>query len=216
SGGVLLDEHWDAALGDGDAAHCTEVPELGAYLRQESRQFDVVLIIAGQDGATVCELSVTPDRERRENEGVHVAGDNDEEINKPRRGAYSHNQIRRRVDEIIKDHARSVADFVDRLVTDNAPDAVVLPGEVQGRTVVKAELSASSAKTMRPPSLPSPTGATPTMPPLRSFWPERCKAEPSSRPNSPPEPRRCCPRSPRAETMMKVPKRPSTWQSGPW
>ena len=141
SGGVLLDEHWDAALGDGDAAHYTEVPELGAYLRQESRQFDVVLIIAGQDGATVRELSVTPDRERRENDGVHVAGDNDEEINKPRRGAYSHNQIRRRVDEIIKDHARSVADFVDRLITDNAPDAVILAGEVQGRTVVKAELS---------------------------------------------------------------------------
>src|SRR5699024_2231886 len=67
--------------------------------------------------------------------------DNDEEINKPRRGAYSHNQIRRRVDEIIKDHARSVADFVDRLITDNAPDAVILAGEVQGRTVVKAELS---------------------------------------------------------------------------
>src|SRR5699024_9591151 len=123
SGGVLLDEHWDAALGDGDAAHCTEVPELGAYLRQEARQFDVVLIIAGQDGATVRELSVTPDRERRENEGVHVAGANDEEITTPRRGAYSHNQLRRRVDEIIKDHARSVADF-DGL-DDAASDLVV-------------------------------------------------------------------------------------------
>src|SRR5699024_4031772 len=42
SGGVLIDEHWDAALGDGDAAHCTEVPELGAYLRQESRQCHVI------------------------------------------------------------------------------------------------------------------------------------------------------------------------------
>ncbi|WP_209323614.1 Vms1/Ankzf1 family peptidyl-tRNA hydrolase [Brevibacterium renqingii] len=141
SEGVLLDEHWDAALGDGDAAHYGQVPELGAFLRQESRQFDVILVIAGQDGATVRELSVTPDRERSENDGVHVTGDNDEEINKPRRGAYSHNQIRRRVDEIIKDHARTVADFVDRLITEHAPDALVLAGEVQGRTVVKAELS---------------------------------------------------------------------------
>ncbi|WP_210603058.1 Vms1/Ankzf1 family peptidyl-tRNA hydrolase [Brevibacterium oceani] len=141
SGGVLLDEHWDAALGEGDDAHYGDVPELGAYLRQECRQFDVVLVIAGQDGAAVRELSVTPDRERSENAPVHVAGDNDEDINKPRRGAYSHNQIRRRVDEIIKDHARSVADFVDRLTTDHAPDAVVLAGEVQGRTAVKAELS---------------------------------------------------------------------------
>ncbi|WP_426937220.1 Vms1/Ankzf1 family peptidyl-tRNA hydrolase [Brevibacterium sp. LE-L] len=141
SQGVQLDAHWDAALGDGDDAHYGDVPELGAYLRQECRQFDVVLVIAGQDGATVRELSVTPDRERSEFDGVHVTGDNDEDINKPRRGAYSHNQIRRRVDEIIKDHARSVADFVDRLITDHAPDAVVLAGEVQGRTAVKAELS---------------------------------------------------------------------------
>jgi hypothetical protein len=138
---VLLDEHWDAALGDGDAAHYGDVPELGAYLRQECRQFDVVLVIAGQDGAAVRELSVTPDRERSEDVPVHVTGDNDEDINKPRRGAYSHNQIRRRVDEIIKDNARTVADFIDRLITDRTPDAVVLAGEVQGRTVVKAELS---------------------------------------------------------------------------
>ena len=144
SQGVLLDEHWDAALGDGDAAHYGDVPELGAYLRQECRQFDVVLVIAGQDGATVRELSVTPDRERRETDGVHVTGDNDEDINKPRRGAYSHNQIRRRVDEIIKANARSVSDFVDRLVTENAPDVVVLAGEVQGRTAVKSELSVRS------------------------------------------------------------------------
>lgn len=142
--GILLDEHWDAALGEGDAAHYGDVPELGAYLRQECRQFDVVLVIAGQDGATVRELSVTPDRERRETDGVHVTSDNDEDINKPRRGAYSHNQIRRRVDEIIKANARSVSDFVDRLVTENAPDVVVLAGEVQGRTAVKSELSVRS------------------------------------------------------------------------
>ena len=142
SQGVLLDEHWDAALGEGDSAHYGEAPELGAFLRQECRQFDVVLVIAGQDGAAIRELSVTPDRERTEKESVHVTGDNDEDINKPRRGAYSHNQIRRRVDEIIKDNARSVADFVDRLVTDHPSDALVLAGEVQGRTAVKAELSA--------------------------------------------------------------------------
>lgn len=141
SHGILLDEHWDASLGEGDAAYFTEVPEIGAFLRQECRLFDVILVIAGQDGAAVRELSVTPDRERSEGPPVHVTGDNDEDINKPRRGAYSHNQIRRRVDEIIKANARSVSDFVDRLIADHAPDAVILAGEVQGRTAVRAELS---------------------------------------------------------------------------
>ena len=50
SQGVLLDEHWDAALGDGDAAHYGGA-RAGAFLRQECGQCDVVLVIAGQDGA---------------------------------------------------------------------------------------------------------------------------------------------------------------------
>lgn len=140
---VLLDEHWDAALGDGDAAHYGEVPELGDYLRQQCRRFDVVLVIAGQTGAAVRELSVTPDRERSENASVYVTGDNDESINKPRQGADSHNQIRCRVDEIFKDNARAVADFIDRPITDYAPKAVVLAGEVQGRTVREGRRAAS-------------------------------------------------------------------------
>lgn len=140
--GVLLDEHWDAALGTGDAAHYSQVPELGAYIRESCRLVDLLLVVADQEGATIRELSVSPQHEAMEQNESHITGDNDEEIHKPREGALSHNQIRRRADEIIKDNARAVADTVDSIVGARVPDLVVVAGEVQGRTAVKAELSA--------------------------------------------------------------------------
>ncbi|GAA1846629.1 Vms1/Ankzf1 family peptidyl-tRNA hydrolase [Brevibacterium marinum] len=139
--GVVLDEHWDAALGAGDIAHYAQVPELGAYIRENSRLVDVVLIIADQEGATIRELRVSPQHEAKQHDESHISGDNDEEIHAPREGALSHNQIRRRVDEIVKDNARAVADHVDEIVRSRTPDIVVVAGEVQGRTAVKAELS---------------------------------------------------------------------------
>lgn len=140
--GVLLNEHWDAALGAGDAVHYSEVPELGAYIRESCRLVDLVLIIADQDGATIRELRVSPQHEAMQQDESLISGDSEEEIHTPREGALSHNQIRRRADEIIKDNARAVADAVDEIVGVRAPDLVVVAGEVQGRTAVKAELSA--------------------------------------------------------------------------
>ncbi|MDN6135684.1 MAG: hypothetical protein L0J03_16490 [Brevibacterium sp.] len=139
--GIVLDEHWDAALGAGDIAHFGQVPQLGAYLREGVRLVDVVLIIADQEGATVRELRVSPQHEAKQHDESLVSGDNDEDIHAPREGAMSHNQIRRRADEIIKDNARAVADHVDEIVRVRVPDLVVVAGEVQGRTAVKAELS---------------------------------------------------------------------------
>lgn len=139
--GVLLDEHWDAAVGNGDAAYFSEVPELGAYIRESCRLVDLLLVVADQEGATIRELSVSPQHEAMEQNESHITGDNDEEIHKPREGALSHNQIRRRADEIIKDNAREVAETVDSIVEARLPDLVVVAGEVQGRTAVKAELS---------------------------------------------------------------------------
>lgn len=140
--GVLLDEHWDAALGAGDTAHYSDVPELGAYVRESCRLVDLVLIIADQEGATIRELRVSPQHEARQQDESLISGDSDEEIHKPREGALSHNQIRRHADEIIKDNARAVAESVDDIVRARVPDLVVVAGEVQGRTAVKAELSA--------------------------------------------------------------------------
>lgn len=140
--GVVLDEHWDAALGAGDSARFSDVPELGAYIRENSRLVDVVLVIADQEGAAVRELRVSPQHAPMQQDESHVSGDNDEEIHAPREGALSHNQIRRRTEEIVKDNARAVADHVDEIVRSRVPDIVVVAGEVQGRTAVKAELSA--------------------------------------------------------------------------
>lgn len=140
--GVLLDEHWDAALGTGDSAHHSEVPELGTYLREKNRLVDVVLVVADQTGAVIRELTIGEEHVTSQSAETQISGDEDESIHKPRGQALSHNQIRRRADEIIKDNARDVADFVDDLVTGRSPDAVVIAGEVQGRTAVKAEFSA--------------------------------------------------------------------------
>lgn len=139
--GVFLDEHWDAALGTGDVAHYAEVPELGAYVREGCRLVDLVLIIANQEGATIRELRVSPQHEAKQHGESLISGDNDEDIHAPRQGALSHNQIRRRADEIVKDNARAVADHIDEIVRARVPDLVVIAGEVQGRTAVKAELS---------------------------------------------------------------------------
>lgn len=139
--GVVLDEHWDAALGTGDAAHYGQVPELGAYVREGCRLVDTVLVIANQEGATIRELRVSPQHEAKQQDESLISGDNDEDIHSPRQGALSHNQIRRRADEIVKDNARAVADYVDEIVRAREPDLVVVAGEVQGRTAVKAELS---------------------------------------------------------------------------
>lgn len=141
AGGIVLDEHWDAALGTGDVAHYGQFPELGAYVREGSRLVDLVLIIADQEGATIRELRVSPQHEATQHDESLVSGDSDEDIHAPREGALSHNQIRRRADEIVKDNARAVADHVDEIVRVRAPELVVVAGEVQGRTAVKAELS---------------------------------------------------------------------------
>ncbi|WP_193096397.1 Vms1/Ankzf1 family peptidyl-tRNA hydrolase [Brevibacterium sp. FME17] len=139
--GVVLDEHWDVALGTGDAAHYGEVPELGAFVREGCRLVDMVLVIANQEGATIRELRASPQHEAKQQDESLISGDNDEDIHAPRQGALSHNQIRRRADEIVKDNARAVADHVDEIVRAREPDLVVVAGEVQGRTAVKAELS---------------------------------------------------------------------------
>lgn len=139
--GVVLDEHWDAALGTGDNSHYGDVPELGAYVREASRLVDMLLVIANQDGATIRELRVSPQHEAKQEAESLISGDSDEEIHAPRQGALSHNQIRRRADEIVKDNARAVAEHVDEIVRAREPDLVVVAGEVQGRTAVKAELS---------------------------------------------------------------------------
>src|SRR5699024_7953879 len=51
--GVVLDEQWDAALGTGDAAYWTHLPELGSYVREAVRAVRELVVLVDQEGALV-------------------------------------------------------------------------------------------------------------------------------------------------------------------
>ncbi|GAA1174814.1 hypothetical protein [Nesterenkonia xinjiangensis] len=143
AGSVLFDEPWDATLGRGDSAHVGPSPALGDYVRERAGSSLLLVAVADQEGAvlrrvTVAEgLSAEPEAEKE------VEGAGDGSVHKPREGALSHRQIQRRADEVVKQNARSVAEHVERLATRWRPDALVLAGEIQGRTALAEELPAS-------------------------------------------------------------------------
>lgn len=139
--GVLLNEPWDAALGAGDAAHHTEDPELGAYVREQARSTRLLVAIADQQGAVVRRIVASPQHTLDEASETDVEAASSESVHKPREGAWSHNQIQRRADEAVKQNVRKVAEHLDRAASDWQPDVVVLAGEVQGRTALRDELS---------------------------------------------------------------------------
>lgn len=140
---VVLDEPWDAALGRGDSAHVGQAPALGGYVRERARSALLLVAVADQEGATLRRVTVAegldagPDAERE------VEGAGDGSVHKPREGALSHRQIQRRADEVVKQNARSVAEHVEQLASRWRPDALVLAGEIQGRTALAEELPAS-------------------------------------------------------------------------
>ncbi|QYJ03490.1 hypothetical protein KUV85_14305 [Nocardioides panacisoli] len=139
--GVLLDEAWDAALGEGDAAHHGKDPELGAYVREVAGSTRLLVAIADQQGAVVRRIVAAPQHsldDRRESE---VEPASEESVHKPREGAFSHNQIQRRADEAVKQNVRKIAEHLDEAARAWRPDVVVLAGEVQGRTALRDELT---------------------------------------------------------------------------
>lgn len=149
SGGVLLNEPWDANPGAGDDSAFGDIPELSAYVRERAGAVRILLAVVDQKGAVVRRLVATEDKNldglgsgEHENEDV-VESSSDVPVRKPRQGALSHNQIQRRADEAVKQNARGVAEHLDATARSWEPDILVLAGEAQGRTAVREELSAA-------------------------------------------------------------------------
>lgn len=142
STGVVLDEAWDAAVGAGDAAHLTDEPELGAFVRERERSARLLVAIADQHGAVVRQVAVS-ESHAVDNRNENSVQRDSESVHKPREGALSHKQIQRRADEAVKQNVREVAEHLDAVAKAWKPDRVVLAGEVQGRTALRDELPAA-------------------------------------------------------------------------
>ncbi|SLM97216.1 baeRF2 domain-containing protein [Brevibacterium yomogidense] len=140
--GIVLDEAWDAALGAGDAAHLSDEPELGAFIRERERSARLLVAIANQHGAVVRQVVVS-DSQTVDTQAEGVVSSDSESVHKPREGALSHKHIQRRADEVVKQNVRDVADHLDAVAKRWKPDLLVLAGEVQGRTALRDELSAA-------------------------------------------------------------------------
>ncbi|GAB3193011.1 baeRF2 domain-containing protein [Nesterenkonia suensis] len=140
---VLLDEPWDAALGQGDSARLDQYPALGDYVRERTRSAVLLVAVADQEGATLRRVRVAEGLELAPEAEKEAEGAGEGSVHKPREGALSHRQIQRRADEVVTQNARSVAEHMERLASRWRPDAVVLAGEIQGRTTLAEELPAS-------------------------------------------------------------------------
>lgn len=139
--GILLDEARDAAVGAGDDAHLTREPELGAYVRERARSVRLLVVVADQEGALIRREVAIEDRPPGIVPGEDVGPDAVESVHAPRGQAFSHNQIRRRADDAARQNAQGVASRVESVAKQWRPDVLVLAGEVQGRTAVRAELA---------------------------------------------------------------------------
>lgn len=138
--GVVFDEPWDAALGAGDAAHWTVLPELGAHVRESTGAVRMVVVVADQNGAQVRTEVVAEQHEPRTVGQSEVEGSSMEGPHKPRGQALSHSRIQNRADEALQRNAKDIAEHVQTTASKVRPDVVVLAGEVQARTAVKDEL----------------------------------------------------------------------------
>ncbi len=138
--GLVFDEPWDAALGTGDHAHWTRLPELASYVRERARSVRVLVAVVDQEGAQIRQEVCAAQHTARELAVETVEGGASEGVHKPRGGALSHNQIQRRAAEAVE---RNVEDIAARLSTIQAqfrPRVLVLAGEVQARSALRDEL----------------------------------------------------------------------------
>ncbi len=138
--GLLLEEHWDAALGSGDRAVLGEPAELGSYIRERIRSVRALVAVADQEGAVVRRLVLTSSEILHEGEEESISGSAVESVHKPREGALSHKQIQRTADEAAKQNIRDVVGRLSTIADRWQPDVLVLAGEVQGRKRLQEEL----------------------------------------------------------------------------
>ena len=149
SEGVLFDEPWDSAMGAGDAAHLSDEPEMGAYIRESARAVRLVVALVDQKGAVVREV-VAAEQHSVEEDAEHVRGpESSESVHRPREGAMSHNQIQRRADEAVTQNARGIVEHLEKTVGSWSPDLIIIAGEEQGRTAVLQEIPDSLSSMVR-------------------------------------------------------------------
>ncbi len=138
--GVAMDEPWDAALGTGDEAHWSVLPELGALVREECRSVRMLVAIAKHQAAQIRQEVVAEQHVAREVATDSVTGSSTREAHKPRGGALAHKQIQRRAEQALRRDAEDIVAELHRLVTSFRPRMFVLAGEVQERTALRDAL----------------------------------------------------------------------------
>lgn len=139
--GVALDAALDAALGTRDAAYWTAAPELGAYVREQTRAVRLLVVLAhDQQRATVRQEIAAAGHELTDEDAETVTGSSIEGTHKPRGQGLSHNRIQRRAEEAIQQNARDIVAHVAQVASRFEPRIVVLAGEPQARTAIHSEL----------------------------------------------------------------------------
>lgn len=157
SDGVMLHAPWDAAIGSGDNAVWQELPEVGPYLREQSRAVRVLLVVASQVSARVRQEVIAPQHQPRElaEEDVaatdieHPRGQGGEQrhmVHKPRGQAESQGRIQRRADEATKAYGKEINDELQTITAEFQPHVVLLAGETKGREAARAELTDELAR----------------------------------------------------------------------
>ncbi|MBA8824183.1 hypothetical protein FHX42_001512 [Saccharopolyspora lacisalsi] len=138
--GVVLDEPWDAALGAGDAAHWTRLPELGAYVREEARSVRMLVAIADEQHAVVRQEIVAEQHAPRDLKAETVEGGSDSRTHKPRGAALAHKQLQRRAEQAVEHNAEDIVAHLRTIEAGFRPRLLVLAGEMQGRTAIRDAL----------------------------------------------------------------------------
>lgn len=141
--GVLLDETWDANPGSGDGSYLSEVPELASYVRERAAAVRLLVAVTDQTGAVVRRVVATEDKSLVDDNSdteITVESSSEDDVQKPRQGALSHNQIQRSADESVKQNARGIAERLNEIAKRWRPDVLVLAGETQGRSALHSEL----------------------------------------------------------------------------
>lgn len=139
--GVLLHEPWDAALGTGDDARWTPVPELGAYAREAARSVRMLVVISDAHGARIRRELLAEQHEPQQLSSLNIAGSGVGRVLKPHGGALSHRQIHRQAEEALERNAKDIVDSTRKAAANFRPHVIVLAGEVQSRTAVRQQLT---------------------------------------------------------------------------
>ena len=139
--GVVLEEPWDAALGSGDQAYWSMLPQLGSYVRERTRAVRMLVVVADRNQAHIRRVVAAQQHDPRQMQSESVSGDAAEDVHKPRGGALSHNQIQRRAEETVKHNTKQIAERLRSIASTFRPRAILLASEVQARSALREVLA---------------------------------------------------------------------------